>query len=157
MATSIIGFKEKRIDIDDNFLLLGLSYIKQSSESKNNPDWFKDYVNNIIDVMLDVKPVGWGYMELDDYIIDDERKVFFNDLIDKTIDGLKNRDSNIIDFKEVNYLLDLKGLELWKEKHFVDVEYVLRFLDDLKILLDDNTPLSHERLMKTHSNKNNSN
>ncbi|WP_308993703.1 hypothetical protein QLS71_008005 [Mariniflexile litorale] len=152
MATSIIRFKEKRIDINDNFLLLGLSYIKQSATGKDNPNWFNLYIDNVIDEMLDIKPVGWGYMELDTYIIDSERKKFFIDVIDNTIDVLKNRDSNTVDFTEANRLLNLKGLEAWKEKHYVEIEYILRFLDDLKILLDDNTPLNHIRLMKTNSN-----
>lgn len=135
MATSIISFKEKRIDVNDNFLLLGLYFIKQVASNMVVPNWFKDYNENVIDVMLDVKPIGWGYMDLDEYIIANERKIFFIGLIDGTINQLERRDSKKISYEEVNKSLSLTGLEKWKEKHYVDLNHIIVFLENVKTLL----------------------
>ncbi len=153
MATSIIDYNNKHLDIDDNILVFSLYFIKLVAVSKDLPDWFKDYIEKTIDVVIDVRPVGWGYMDLEEYLLESpSKKQFYTGVLDDTINYLKHhRKSDIVDNIEANYVLKTKGLERWSEKNYIDTKYIIRFLEDVKILLNDDTPLDHERLMKTIS------
>ncbi len=154
MATSIIKYKDKYIDVNDNILILGLYFIKKVAINKDLPDWFKKYIKKVIDVIIDIKPIGWGYMELEKYLSkDEERKLFFLEILNATITYLKRHKSDIIDNIEVNYILNLKDIEIWNENDYIKTEYVIKFLKDVKIILNDNTPLNHPRLMKIRNKK----
>lgn len=149
MAVSIIKYKEKYLDVNDNILIFGLYFIKTTTISKVLPDWFKEYIENVIDVVIDIRPVGWGYMKLEEYLTKDERhKLFYLDVLNDTIIYLKRRKSDIVDNIEVNYVLNLKDIERWDEDDYIKTEYIIRFLEDLIIILNDKTPLNHPRLMK---------
>lgn len=150
MATSIIDYKKKYLDINDNILIFSLYFIKIVAKSRDLPDWFANYIENVIDVVIDVRPVGWGYMSLEEYLLDDkEKKEFYIEMVKETVNYLKRRKSNILDNVEVNFILNTEGLERWKEKQYLDTKHIIRFLKDVVILLDDNTSLDHPRLMKT--------
>lgn len=150
MATSIIEYNKKYLDVNDNILIFSLYFIKIVAVNKDIPNWFKDYKENVIDVMINMRPVGFGYMDLEEYLAeDDNKKQFYLEVINDTIIYLKRRKSDIVDNIEANYILSTKGLERWKETSFIKTEHIIKFLEDIKILLDDNTPLNHERLMKT--------
>jgi|SRR5690606_12636042 len=137
MATSIIRYKKKKIDINDNLLIFSLYFIKVVAKSKDLPRWFEEYIENVIDVVIDLRPVGWGYMKLEEYLVDDEinRKPFYLEILNDTITYLKRRKSDIVDNIEANYILDLKGVEKWEEESFVKNEYIIEFLEEVKNLL----------------------
>lgn len=151
MASSIISFNNKRVDVNDNFLLLGIYFIKINILKRKRPVWVNDYLENVIDEVLDIKPIGWGYMDLEENLTNNERKKIFIDILDDTRLGLKQRQKGKIDFNEVNEILNLEKSEEWNEQHFVEVDSILRFLDKIKALVDDNTSLEDDRLMKIRS------
>jgi len=150
MATSIINYYGKNLDIDDNVLQLSLYFIKESFEKNiHKPTWVIKYQNEVIDSMLSIQPTGWGYMDLEEFLTSKNEKDFFISIIDSCINDLKNRKSKIIDYTEVNKILNLKGIEKWNEKHYVEVTQIIFFLENVKILIDDSTGLNHPNLMKT--------
>lgn len=150
MATSIINYHGRNLDIDDNVLQLSLYFIKESFERIiDKPVWFIKYQNEVIDSMLSIQPVGWGYMDLEEFLISKNEKDFFISIIDSCINDLGNRKSKIIDHLEVNKILNLKGIEKWNEKHYIEITQIIFFLDNIKILIDDSTELNHPSLMKT--------
>lgn len=150
MATSIINYHGRNLDIDDNVLQLSLYFIKESFERIiDKPVWFIKYQNEVIDSMLSIQPVGWGYMDLEEFLISKNEKDFFISIIDSCINDLGNRKSKIIGHLEVNKILNLKGIEKWNEKHYIEITQIIFFLDNIKILIDDSTELNHPSLMKT--------
>ena len=99
--------------------------------------------------MLSIQPTGWGYMDLEEFLTSKNEKDFFISIIDSCTNDLKNRKSKIVDYSEVNKILNLKGIEKWNEKHYVEVTQIIFFLENVKILIDDSTGLNHPNLMKT--------
>ncbi|GAA3591194.1 hypothetical protein Q4Q39_15845 [Flavivirga amylovorans] len=57
MATSIISYKKKYIDCNDNIIIIiSLSFIKEVSILKELPDWYSFYLKEVVDEVIDIKP-----------------------------------------------------------------------------------------------------
>lgn len=150
MATSIINYEGKNLDVDDNILQVSLYFIKKvSGEISDKPTWFVKYTKEVIDSMLSVQPIGWGYMDLEEYLISKNEKDFFLNIIDNCIKYLKNRTSKIVNHDEINEILNLEGIEKWNEKHYLEINVIIYFLENIKLLINDSTSLNHPNLMKT--------
>ena len=151
MATSIINYEGKHLDVDDNILQVSLYFIKKiSGEISDKPNWFVKYTKEVIDSMLSVQPIGWGYMDLEEYLISKNEKDFFLNIIDNCIKYLKNRTSKIVNHGEINEILNLEGIEKWNEKHYLEINVIIYFLENIKLLINDSTSLNHSNLMKTN-------
>lgn len=147
MASSIIEYKKKYIDVNDNILLLTLFYIKESSKELNEkPEWFLTYINEVIDSVILSKPIGWGYMDLDEYINNNEKFIFFKSILNNCKLHILNNNEKYINNQTVTSILNDS---LWiGEKHLILTNLLIEFLDDLILLLDPKASKNNERFMK---------
>jgi hypothetical protein len=139
MSNSIINYENKYINPNDNILIMSLCMLKEYTRVTNYfmPTWLKQYFIDVIDVIIDVKPIGWSDLELDTYFNTDERKKNFIEILKLCIIYLNQKDTKFIGHKEVNHLFKLEGIEKWGEKNYILITEITGFLNDLVLLLDN--------------------
>jgi hypothetical protein len=147
MASSIIEYRKKYLDVNDNVLLLTLFYIKESSNYLNEkPEWFLSYIEEVIDVVIDSKPIGWGYMDLDEYITDDKKYSYFSDVLNNCKKFILDKNQKYVDNQIITTILH-EGTKN-HQTQLILTNLLLDFIDDLILLIDPKVTGDHVRLMK---------
>lgn len=146
MSNSIINYKNKYFNTNDSILIMSLCKIKENFHKENAPKWFHDYFSDVIDGIIDDKPIGWCDLELDKYFDSNDKNIFFIHLIGETIFELKNKKEEIIEYDEVNRLFKLEGIERWGIKNYIKIEEVIQCLSNLCLLLDESITYQNSNL-----------
>lgn len=135
MATSIINYKGNFINVNDNILIFSLYYLRMSSSNFKLPAWYIDYTTKVINVIIDVKPIGWGYLDLEEYLINKKRKQFFIKMLRESIVFFDENRISKIDSSTANNILKIEGDYAWKDSDFLNINYLKDFITKLIMLL----------------------
>lgn len=108
MSTSILTFKSKYKIINDTMLILALHYFRKKYKT-DDCMWFNDYLQNVVDVIIYIKPVGWADLKLDEYVQNDYKRKFLVEKINDVIILLNPE--KVIDANEINAILRMKETE----------------------------------------------
>jgi hypothetical protein len=74
MSKSIIKYKSTYLQLNDTVLQIGMYYLSESSRKELNiPIWYNDFLIEEVEYILDVKPVGWADLNLEEYLVNTER------------------------------------------------------------------------------------
>ncbi|RTY85986.1 hypothetical protein [Flavobacterium sp. GT3R68] len=137
MSNSIIKYKSKYFNPNDCILIMSLCQIKEFIKGIDLPVWVSQYFVDVIDVIIDVQPIGWCDLELDEYFDSQHKNIFFINLLKECISNLNKRADDWIRYEEVNNLFKLEGIEKWGEKNYILIQDVTDCLGDLVLLLDE--------------------
>ncbi|MEP0266049.1 hypothetical protein [Dokdonia sp.] len=146
MSTSIIRYNDKYIDPNDFILILGLSLFKESVRNKGVLLWFENYLKDIIDPIIDIKPVGWVTLSLEDNLNSKERRIYLIKLLDDSIKYIKENYEEQINATQINRLMKLEGREKRPEKAFITRINITDVLEDIILLLNDDIIEDHPRM-----------
>ena len=141
MSNSIIKYRSKYFNPNDCILIMSLCQIKESIKDIDFPVWFSQYLIDVIDVIIDIQPIGWCDLELDKYFDYQYKNLFFVNLLRECISNLNKRKDDRINYEEVNNLFKLEGIEKWGEKNYILIQDITNCLGELIILLDEEIAL----------------
>jgi len=146
MSNSIINYKNKYFNPNDSILILSLYQLRRFTNEENIPNWFHQYLTNVVDEIIESLPIGWCDLELDEYFESKYKNIFFIDLIKRCITNLNIKNINFINNDEINKLFKLEGIEKWDEKRYILISDIVECLKDLILLLDEEVTHENQRL-----------
>ncbi|GEM59289.1 hypothetical protein B0A78_13990 [Flavobacterium columnare NBRC 100251 = ATCC 23463] len=138
MSNSIITYGEKKINTKDFVLFVALAFFLGNLKRDSLPEWFNRYLEEVIDVVLDVKPIGWAYLDLEEYFETNEKKIFFINLINGYIQNLNEKGIDRIEAHYINNLLHLEDIEKLDNNFYLEIKPIKECLQNIIFLLDDN-------------------
>lgn len=129
MSTSIIDFKNSYVDYNDGLLITSLAFLKYFSSKKILPQWYKIYEQEVIIPILNIKPVGYTELSLNEYLVDDEKLTFFIDLLNHTKSEILKRydKSDKIEIKDCKELIEISFID-----DYVIHDYIINFDNIIK-------------------------
>jgi hypothetical protein len=135
MSTSFIDYKENGFWIDDDILAITVGFIyKTLSEEKDKSEW-------MVEMQESFRQNGQGFfrgfadLELDNFLINDERKEKIHQIIEDTRILIVNK-GDIIDVEELNnFLFDGELEDVWVGK--IEALRILKVLDYLVLLINE--------------------
>jgi hypothetical protein len=135
MSRSFIDYKDTYFEVGDRLMILSLHFLKVISEKDPvKPNWFEEYVEKVVDVIIEVKPIGWIVLDLDQYFIDSGRIAYFVDLIEQTKVFLLGK--KYVYVYELNEILSREGSKTIEFENFqLKTSLLIAVLDQLKGLL----------------------
>lgn len=68
MSKSLLKFRDCSQWVDDKQLVIASYFMLQMVRSKKLPTWLYQYLDNVIKLIYEAKPVGWADFELDKYL-----------------------------------------------------------------------------------------
>lgn len=140
MSNSIITYGEKTINAKDFVLFVSLATFSENLKKKSLPKWFNIYLEEVVDVVLDIKPIGWAYLDLEEYFETEEKRIFFIDLINKHLEYLDKIGIDKIEARYINSLLHLEDIEKLDNDFYLEIKPIKDCLEKIVFLLDDNSP-----------------
>lgn len=106
MSTSFIELNNQGFWLSDQLLEDAAVFMSNViKRDMKDSVWLGDY-SKVLEYIVEVKPIGWTTLELNNYLTDNQRKREYEYLILKCIENLDTKDSVYVDI-ENTYLKEL--------------------------------------------------
>lgn len=138
MSTSIIDFKNSYVDFNDGLLITSLAFLKYFSLKQILPEWYKIYEQEVIIPILNIKPVGYAELSLNEYLVDNEKLTFFIELLNHTKSEILKRydKSDRIKIKDCKELIEISFVDDYViHDYIINFDYITKTLESLVELL----------------------